>query len=511
MSVASQKSDLTNYREKPIEIIQRNDKQEKAANRILFKIKTEDCPPPHRFELQCTGRWLSMLVPRYSEERLMTVMESWKTNDQQCVIIRPKNGKFLTLLSIYIFSLAIVILSNFIFLTKYSWSKLFSPLLFFCFLLPIFVFRVQELTFFGLVEDVIRYATQEGSGRSKQNRRRSVLFTTRDTQPERKVETLPKRGPMAKCQSIQDVHFISSYSTGRVAGVDVVQSVSMSDLNMERAENEIREQPSTEKGSRTTNIQHGHRFLNAIKRYLSLKSSGAGGSHRQNGNKRHSDGPNKSAAIWSPRQVNASSSGVFRPNSARGSTLILIATPDSVTIFGQRNQLEIMLPDFPIEALRSFSSAFIDSKLVYQPDDTSSGGDVDGYSSSSFTSVTSLPKRSSSTSSESTAVGVPTTAHSDLLLRLFQRHIQPLGFNVTVQSHWRSNDTLETHHQWLLHKKHNSKQSIGTSSGRRRHTHAGMASAMSTNTINQQTSVTRRASVLQRLFNKSALTLHTDL
>ncbi|XP_046440029.1 uncharacterized protein LOC124191086 [Daphnia pulex] len=368
---------------------------------------------------------------------------------------------------------------------------------------------LKELTFFGLVEDVIRYATQEGSGRSKQNRRRSVLFTTRDTQSERKVETLPKRVPMAKCQSIQDVHFIGSCSTGRVAGVDVVQSVSMSDLNMERAENEIREQPSTEKCSRTTNIQHGNRFLNAIKRYLSLKSSGSSGSHRQNGNKRNSDGPNKSAAIWSPRQVNTASGGVFRPNSARGSTLILIATPDSVTVFGQRNQLEMMLPDFPIEALRSFSSAFIDSKLVYQPDDTSSGGDIDGYSSSSFTSVSSLPKRSSSTSSESTAV--PTTAHSDLLFRLFQRHIQPLGFNVTVQSHWRSNDTLETHHQWLLHKKHNSKQSIGTSSGRRRHTHAGMASAMSTTTINQQTSVTRRASVLQRLFNKSALTLHTDL
>ncbi len=385
----------------------------------------------------------------------------------------------------------------------------FFPLLFCLFLPPIFFSRVQELTFFGLVEDVIRYATQEGSGRSKQNRRRSVLFTTRDTQSERKVETLPKRVPMAKCQSIQDVHFIGSCSTGRVAGVDVVQSVSMSDLNMERAENEIREQPSTEKCSRTTNIQHGHRFLNAIKRYLSLKSSGASGSHRQNGNKRNSDGPNKSAAIWSPRQVNVTSGGVFRPNSARGSTLILIATPESVTVFGQRSQLEMMLPDFPIEALRSFSSAFIDSKLVYQPDDTSSGGDIDGYSSSSFTSVSSLPKRSSSTSSESTAV--PTTAHSDLLFRLFQRHIQPLGFHVTVQSHWRSNDTLETHHQWLLHKKHNSKQSIGTSSGRRRHTHAGMASAMSTTTINQQTSVTRRASVLQRLFNKSALTLHTDL
>ena len=450
----------------------------------------------------------------------MTVMESWKKkwptvrNNNPAERKRKTNGRLL-----YSF----VLLSILYVISRYTGhrrdSLYFSNENFGTFsrLFLSFFFRVQELTFFGLVEDVIRYATQEGSGRSKQNRRRSILFTTRDTQSDRKVETLPKRGPMAKCQSIQDVHFIGGGSTSRVDGVDVAQSVSMSDLNMERAENEIREQPATtDKCSRTTNnVQHGHRFLNAIKRYLSLKSSGAsGGSHRQSGNKRHSsssDGPNKSAAIWSPRQVNVTSGGVFRPNSARGSTLILIATPDTVTVFGQRHQLEIMLPDFPIEALRSFSSALIDSKLVYQPDDTSSGGDVDGYSSSSFTSVSSLPKRSSSSSSSSESTAVPSTAHSDLLLRLFQRHIQPLGFNITVQSHWRSNDTLETHHQWLLHKKLNSKQSIGTSSGRRRHTHAGMAPAMSTNTINQQTSVTRRASILQRLFNKSALTLHTDL
>lgn len=313
---------------------------------------------------------------------------------------------------------------------------------------------------------------------------------------------------MAKCQSIQDVHFIGGCSLGRVAGVEVVQSVSMSDLNTEHCESEIRDQPETEKCSRKINIQHGHRFLNAIKRYLNLKSSGS--NQRQTGAKRQSDGPNKSAAIWSPRQVNTTGGGVFRPSSARGSTLILIATPDNVTVFGQRPQLEMILPDFPIEALRSFSSAFIDSKLVYQPDDSSSSGDTDGNSSSSFTSASSLPKRaSSSTSSESTTTNVPSNAHSDLLVRLFQRHIQPLGFVITVQSHWRTIDSLEIHHQWLLHKKHSSK-SNGTSSGRRRHTHAGMAPAMSATTINQ-TSVTRRASVLQRLFNKSALTLHTDL
>lgn len=359
---------------------------------------------------------------------------------------------------------------------------------------------MQELTFFGLVEDVIRYATQEGSGRSKQSKRRSVLFTTRDTQ-DRKVETLPKRVPMAKCQSIQNVHFISDRSA---TGIETVQSASMSDLNVERPDTEIRDQnldvQSTARCNRA-NI-HGHRFLNAIKRYLSLKS--ANGNHRQTGPKRPSqDGGN--AAMWNPRQVNtAGGGGVFRPNSARGSTLILIAAPDSVTVYGQRNQLEIMFPDYPIEALRSFSSAFIDSKLVYQPDDTSSGGDVDGYSSSSFTSVSSLPKRSSSAGSDST---VSSVAHSDLLLRLFQRHIQPLGFAITVQSHWRTNDTLEMNHQWILHKKYNSKQSGG--SGRRRSSNAGMFAAASTTTINHP--VTRRASVLQRLFNKSELTLHTDV
>lgn len=393
----------------------------------------------------------------------------------------------------------------FIFKLKKKKKKTILFWYFFCF--PFSFSCVQELTFFGLVDDVIRYATQEGSARSKQNRRRSILFTTRDT--DRKVETLPKRVSMAKCQSIQDVHFIGGCSLGRVTGVEAIQSVSMSDLNTEHGECEIRDQPSTDKCNRTTNTQHAHRFLNAIKRYLSLKSSGS--NQRKTGNKRQSDGANKSATIWSPRQVNTAGGGVFRPSSARGSTLILIATPDSVTVFGQRPHLELMLPDFPIEALRSFSSAFIDSKLVYQPDDNSSSGDVDGYSSSSFTSGSSLPKRaSSSTSSESTATSIPSSAHSDLLVRLYQRHIQPLGFVVTVQSHWRAIDSLETHHQWLLHKKHSSKQSNGTSSGRRRHTHAGMAAAMSATTINQ-TSVTRRASVLQRLFNKSALTLHTDL
>lgn len=368
---------------------------------------------------------------------------------------------------------------------------------------------MQELTFFGLVEDVIRYATQEGSGRSKQNKRRSVLFSARDaTNSDRKAETLPNRVPLAKCQSIQNVHIVCGRSVSRSEGIDAVQSVSMSDLNIERPDTEIRDQNLEVQSAATrcnrTNV-HGHRFLNAIKRYLSLKSSS--GSHRQTGPKRQNqeNGTNK-AAIWSPRQVNTAGGGVFRPNSARGSTIILIAAPDSVTVYGQRFQLENMFPDYPIEALKSFSSAFIDSKLVYQPDDTSSGGDIDGYSSSSFNSVSSLPKRSSSAGSDSTGIG-SSIGNSDLLLRLFQRHIQPLGFAVTVQSYWRTADSLETHHQWILHKKHNSKLSVG--SGRRRSSHAGMFAAVSTTTINHP--VTRRASVLQRLFNRSALTLHTDV
>ena len=373
---------------------------------------------------------------------------------------------------------------------------------------------MQELAFFGLVEDVIRYATSEGSGRNKQSKRRSVLFSARETASnDKKVETLPNRVPLAKCQSTQNVHVICGRSTGRSAGIEVVQSASMLDLNMERPYAKIKDQnlevQSTATRCNRSNV-HGHRFLNAIKRYMSLKSSSAKDSHRQTGPKRPSQAENGTKAattMWSPRQVNtAAEGGVFRPNSARGSTIILIAAPDSVTVYGQRHQLENMFPDYPIEALKSFSSAFIDSKLVYQPDDTSSGGDIDGYSSSSFNSVSSLPKRSSSAGSDSTDVS--TIGHSDLLLRLFQRHIQPLGFAVTVQSYWRNADSLETHHQWILHKKHNSKMSVG--SGRRRSSHAGMLfAAVSTTTINH--SVTRRASVLQRLFNKSALTLHTDV
>ena len=426
-----------------------------------------------------------------------------KRNDQPCVIIPVLEKREVGWIQAGIRD------SPFDFVS--FWRKFSFFLWIFVFLL----FRVQELTFFGLVEDVIRYATSEGSGRNKQSKRRSVLFSARDTtSSDKKVETLPNRVPLAKCQSIQNVHVICGRSTCRSAGIEVVQSASMSDLNTERPDTEIKDQNLEVQSTATRcnrNNVHGHRFLNAIKRYLSLKSSSANGSHRQTGPKRPSqaeNGAKAATAIWSPRQVNntAAGGGVFRPNSARGSTIILIAAPDSVTVYGQRHQLENMFPDYPIEALKSFSSAFIDSKLVYQPDDTSSGGDIDGCSSSSFNSVSSLPKRSSSAGSDSTAIS--SIGHSDLLLRLFQRHIQPLGFAVTVQSYWRNADSLETHHQWILHKKHNSKMSVG--SGRRRSSHAGMLfAAVSTTTINHP--VTRRASVLQRLFNKSALTLHTDV
>lgn len=360
------------------------------------------------------------------------------------------------------------------------------------------------------MEDVIRYATQEGSGRSKQNKRKSILFTSRDTQTDRKVETLPKRTvPLAKCQSIQNVHFISGRSVGRVAGINAVQSASMSNLNLDCPEL-VERDPEIQSPTRITSRPnaHGHRFLNAIKRYLSLKSSSVTGYRSSSGNSKRPSSAGQDglkAALWSPRQVQSAGGGVFRPNSARGSTLILIASPDCVAMYGQRAQLEMMFPDYPIEALKSFSSAFIDSKLVYQPDDTSSG-DGDGYSSSSFNSVSSLPKRSSSASSDSTVVS---SGHSDLLLRLFQRHIQPQGFVITVQSHWRNNETLEFHYQWLLHKKNNSKTSGRNSARRRSSQPGGMVSAASTTTVNHP--VARRASVLQRLFNKSELTLHTDV
>lgn len=349
----------------------------------------------------------------------------------------------------------------------------------------------------------MRYATQEGSGRSKLNKRRSILFTSRDSQnSERKSETLPKRVPMVKCQSIQNVNAVSSRSLGRTSGVSVIQSASLSDLNVDRLEGEVRDheiQP-IKKSSRTSD--HSHRFFNAIKRYLSLKSSGV--NHCQPGIKRQSGGgqDGTKATIWSPRQVQPTGNGVFRPNSARGSTLILISGLDSVIVYGQRIQLEIIFPDYPIEPLRSFSSVFIDSKLTYSPDDSASA-DGDGYSSSSFNSASSLPKRSNSASSNSTA----SIGQSDLLSRLFHQQMQPQGFVITVQSYWRNSDTLEIHHQWLLHKKLNAKQS---GSGRRRSSQSpGMTSSVSTTTLSNP--VGRRASVLQRLFNKSELTLHTDV
>ena len=356
----------------------------------------------------------------------------------------------------------------------------------------------------------MRYATQEGSGRSKTNKRRSILFSSRDSQyADRKVETLPKRVPMVKCQSIQNVNLVSSRSLGRTSGVNVVQSASLSDLNVDRLEGEVHRESSNhenqpmKKSSRGgTNDTHSHRFLNAIKRYLSLKSFNHGSS--QTATKRQTSGQDGAkATIWSPRQVQPTGNGVFRPNSARGSTLILISGLDNVVVYGQRIQLEIIFADYPIEALRSFSSVFIDSKLIYSPDDSSASGDGDGYSSSSFNSVSSLPKRSGSASSNSTA----SVGQSDLLFRLFRQQIQPHGFVITVQSYWRNNDSLEIHHQWLLHKKHSSKQS---GSGRRRSSQpSGITSSVSTTTLSNP--VGRRASVLQRLFNKSELTLHTDV
>lgn len=69
--------------------------------------------------------------------------------------------------------------------------------------------------------------------------------------------------------------------------------------------------------------------------------------------------------------------------------------------------------------------------------------------------------------------------------------------------------TLETHHQWLLHRKSGWKYS----SGRRGYLSLSLpsSSAVSSAPSAVQNLLGRRASVMQRLFHKSTLSLHTEV
>lgn len=363
----------------------------------------------------------------------------------------------------------------------------------------------------------MRYATHDASGRSKSksSKRRAALFTLpRQTgassrSVERKAsDTLPKRAgdsSLAKYQSVQNLHVVADRPSYEVDnGPMGVQSASLSNLDAEN-EVELREQHFNKSQltlNRCSRPAGGHRFLNAVKRYLSIKPAE---SQPACSSAKRASSSLESGSVWRPNQK-GSGGGVFRPHSARGVTLVLQAAADGVAIYGQRAILESIFPEYHVTSLRSFSSAFIDSKVVYQTEEHSSGFDIyDGYSSSSYTS--SLPKRSNSSDGSyySSGSGSSTSSQSELLTSLYHQRIKPIGFAITVQSNWRDKHTLEVYHQWLLHKKNNSK-SMG-----RRLSQPNVSTALSHSPSAGTTGnnpVTRRASVIQRFFNRSALTLN---
>ena len=106
--------------------------------------------------------------------------------------------------------------------------------------------------------------------------------------------------------------------------------------------------------------------------------------------------------------------GVFRPASAQGTTLVLIAAADYVTVYGQRPELECIFgADYQVVSLRTTSSAFIDAQLIYQPPDNDSVDDQN------------QPQQQQRN-----------RTRSELLWRLYQQRIRSRGFVITVQTHW---------------------------------------------------------------------------
>ena len=113
------------------------------------------------------------------------------------------------------------------------------------------------------------------------------------------------------------------------------------------------------------------------------------------------------------------SGGVFRPASAQGTTLVLIATPDYVTVYGQRTELEsIFGTDYQVVSLRTTSSAFIDAQLIYQPADAADIVDDERRQQQQQQPLQRNRLR------------------SELLWRLYQQRIRSRGYVITVQTHW---------------------------------------------------------------------------
>jgi hypothetical protein len=335
------------------------------------------------------------------------------------------------------------------------------------------------LTFYGLVEDVIRNATQDGSARGKNKKRQQLLFTANgtaksstikggDLRIDRRDVDISRRSSLTKALSFQNISDLDDMASNLGK-----HSVSMNNLMLE---NEVKGCGDSPLQSKCRMTVSGHRFLAIVKRYLSLKSNTKiVVDNKQISTVRKS----KSSTVWNPRD-GGGGGGVFRPTSAQGATLVLVAEPDYVTVFGQRSELELLFPDCQVVPLRTTSSAFIDAQLVYQPDDPS----VTDETSSDLECPT--PRRSST---------------SEVLWRIYKHRIQSRGFCVTVQSHWRDKETLEDHYQWLLHKKSNTKNSTG------RRSNLNLVSNGSNN-VPLNAPLGRRTSVLQRLFQRSSLTVH---
>lgn len=188
-----------------------------------------------------------------------------------------------------------------------------------------------------------------------------------------------------------------------------------------------------------------------------------------------------------------SSTGVFRPATPLGSTLILTTAVSghhqpkgSVSLFGLKRVIEMLFSDWIASGsktiimvpLRTTSSAFIDTQLIICEDEQEPY-DESGLEESSQRSH--LPEV--------------------VLNRIFTERLQPAGFILTVRASWlappedsyhHSPSTSYRHHQWILHKKKKMSHNIGTVGGN---------------------GVSRRPSVLQRFFqhHKSTFNINNDI
>jgi len=342
---------------------------------------------------------------------------------------------------------------------------------------------LKELTYFGLVDDVLRNATQEAY-----KRRYAVVA------PARRSADASERPPLGSTLSVCNTDSLERASRNCAVG-------STSDLLKESGTGTL---ASSRCAGHAAAASGQRRFLSVIKRYLNVKSkemnendavathphvvrlsTSASRSHSSLLNLWNSSGNHGGSAV-------GPSGGVFRPASAQGTTLVLIAAPDYVTVYGQRAELEsIFGTDYQVVSLRTTSSAFIDAQLIYQPADAA---DIVDNERRQQLQQPPLQRH---------------RLRSELLWRLYQQRIRSRGYVITVQTHWRDKATLETHHQWLLHRKSGWKNS----SSRRAYLSLTLPSSSSVASAPSavQNLLGRRASVMQRLFHKSTLSLHTEV